>query len=98
MPPIRVQGQAGTPSSALAADTDGLDGSGNNAGAFLDAATLARSREGGIDPRLALDANNAYDVFDAAGGLFITGPTRTNVNDYRIFLIDQDVRLTLTED
>ena len=84
--------------SALAADTDGIDGSGENAGAVLDSSTLRRSREYGIEPRRALDANNSYAVFDAAHGLVITGPTRTNVNDFRIFLIDQDVRLPLTED
>ena len=83
--------------SALAADTDGIDGSGENAGAVLHAATLARSREVGIDPRRALDAHNAYAVFDAADGLIITGPTRTNVNDFRIVLIDRDTRLSKTE-
>lgn len=84
--------------SALAADTDGIDGSGDNAGAFIDAGTLTRARAAGIDPRHALDRNNACAVFGAADGLLVTGPTRTNVNDYRIFLIESDDQGCPTED
>ncbi|KRB51411.1 hydroxypyruvate reductase [Rhizobium sp. Root708] len=71
----------------LAADTDGIDGSENNAGAFVDGDTLRRLREKGIDPRKLLDANDCYTCFEALGDLFVTGPTGTNVNDFRAILI-----------
>ncbi len=71
----------------LAADTDGIDGSENNAGAFVDGDTLRRLREAGIDPRKLLDANDSYTGFEALGDLFVTGPTGTNVNDFRAILI-----------
>jgi hydroxypyruvate reductase len=73
--------------SALAADTDGIDGSEDNAGAFATADTLQRSRQAGVDPVAALTANDAYGLFAALGDLVITGPTRTNVNDFRAILI-----------
>jgi hydroxypyruvate reductase len=73
--------------SALAADTDGIDGSEDNAGAFVTPATLARSREAGVDPIAALAANDAYGLFAALGDLVVTGPTRTNVNDFRALLV-----------
>jgi len=73
---------------ALAADTDGIDGSEDNAGAFLDPGTLARARAAGRDPAASLAANDAYPVFEAAGGLLVTGPTRTNVNDLRAVLVE----------
>ncbi len=72
---------------AIAADTDGIDGSEDNAGAWLDPQTLSRARHAGVDPAQALAANNAYRVFEAAGGLVKTGPTHTNVNDFRAILI-----------
>jgi glycerate 2-kinase len=71
---------------ALACDTDGIDGSEDNAGAILDPQTLARARSS-IDPQRALDRHDAYSVFEAAGDLVVTGPTRTNVNDLRLILI-----------
>ncbi|QFY63680.1 glycerate kinase (plasmid) [Rhizobium grahamii] len=71
----------------LAADTDGIDGSENNAGAFADGDTLRRLREAGMDPRKLLDANDSYTGFEALGDLFVTGPTGTNVNDFRAILI-----------
>jgi hydroxypyruvate reductase len=73
--------------SALAADTDGIDGSEDNAGAFVTPDTLMRSREAGVDPLAALAANDAYGLFAALGDLVVTGPTRTNVNDFRAVLI-----------
>jgi glycerate 2-kinase len=73
--------------SALAADTDGIDGSEDNAGALVTADTLARARMVGVDPVAALAANDAYGVFAALGDLVVTGPTRTNVNDFRAVLV-----------
>lgn len=82
---IAIDGQEGI--SALAADTDGIDGAGDNAGAFCDGSTAARMRAAGIDPRAALANNDAYNAFRAVGGLFITGPTGTNVNDFRAIIV-----------
>ena len=73
--------------SALAADTDGIDGAGDNAGAICDGTTAARMRAAGVDPRAALANNDAYTAFRAVNGLFITGPTGTNVNDFRAISI-----------
>ena len=72
---------------AIAADTDGIDGSENNAGALLAPDSLARARAQGLDPRKFLAANDSYGIFSAVDGLVVTGPTRTNVNDYRAILI-----------
>ena len=72
---------------ALACDTDGIDGSEDNAGAILDPTTLQRARNRQLDGSLLLDRNDAYRFFEAAGDLIVTGPTRTNVNDYRAILI-----------
>jgi glycerate 2-kinase len=71
----------------LAADTDGIDGSQNNAGAFFDGATIKRLRAAELDPRRLLDGNDSYSGFDRIGDLFQTGPTGTNVNDFRAILI-----------
>jgi len=73
--------------SALAGDTDGIDGSEDNAGALVTPDTLARSRQAGVDPVAALAANDAYGLFAALGDLVVSGPTRTNVNDFRAVLI-----------
>ncbi len=72
---------------ALACDTDGIDGSENNAGAILAPDTLARARERGVNAQAKLDANDAWGFFNAVSDLVVTGPTRTNVNDYRVVLI-----------
>jgi len=72
---------------AIAADTDGIDGSENNAGALLAPDSLARARAQGLDPRKSLATNDSYGIFSAVDGLVVTGPTRTNVNDYRAILI-----------
>lgn len=73
---------------ALAADTDGIDGTGDNAGAFADGGTIHRMRLAGIDPAASLARNDAWSAFSATGDLFITGPTGTNVNDFRAILVD----------
>ena len=72
---------------AIAADTDGIDGTEDNAGAILTPDTLARARAAGLDPRQKLATNDSYGFFSALGDLVVTGPTRTNVNDYRAILI-----------
>jgi hydroxypyruvate reductase len=75
------------PFAALAADTDGIDGSEDNAGAFADGGSMARLRELGRDPAAMLAGNDAYSAFAALGDLFVPGPTGTNVNDFRAILI-----------
>jgi hydroxypyruvate reductase len=74
--------------TALAADTDGIDGSEDNAGAFADGGTVAAIRSGGVDPMDAQRRNDAWGAFDAAGTIFKPGPTGTNVNDFRAILIE----------
>ena len=73
---------------AIACDTDGIDGSEDNAGALLLPDTPARAAAAGIDLRARLTENDAYGVFEALGDLIVTGPTRTNVNDFRAILIE----------
>lgn len=73
---------------ALAGDTDGVDGAEEIAGAFLAPDTLARAWAQGINPGASLDANDGHGFFQALGDSVITGPTLTNVNDFRAILID----------
>ena len=73
---------------ALAGDTDGVDGQEEIAGACLDPDTLARAWAMGLRPRDSLAANDGHGFFEALGGSVITGPTLTNVNDFRAILID----------
>ncbi|GGX16850.1 hydroxypyruvate reductase [Pigmentiphaga litoralis] len=73
--------------AALAADTDGIDGSEDNAGAWFDSTHLADAAARGITPQSWLDTNDAWGYFDALGTLVMTGPTLTNVNDYRVILL-----------
>lgn len=82
---IAIDGVEGI--SALAADTDGIDGSEDNAGAYVDGSTATRLRKAGVDPLAALAGNDAYSAFSAIGDLLVTGPTGTNVNDFRAILI-----------
>ncbi|MBU1312394.1 MAG: glycerate kinase [Alphaproteobacteria bacterium] len=77
----------GHPVTALAADTDGIDGSEDNAGAFVDGTTAWRLRASGLDGRALLAGNDSYSGFEAIGDLFVTGPTGTNVNDFRAILV-----------
>jgi glycerate 2-kinase len=72
---------------AIAADTDGIDGSEDNAGALLAPDSVLRARETGSDAKKLLAVNDSYGFFSALGDLVVTGPTRTNVNDYRAVLI-----------
>ena len=82
---LALNGAAGI--SALAADTDGIDGTEDNAGALLLPDSVQRARAAGVEAEAALAANDAYGFFAAAGGLLVTGPTRTNVNDLRAILV-----------
>lgn len=72
---------------ALAADTDGIDGSEDNAGAFTDGTTVARLRAAGADPAALLADNDTWTAFSLIGNLFVPGPTGTNVNDFRAILV-----------
>ena len=72
---------------ALAADTDGIDGSEDNAGAVIMPDSLARARAAGLDARRSLAAHDSYGFFAGLGDLVVTGPTYTNVNDYRAILV-----------
>lgn len=72
---------------ALACDTDGVDGAAEVAGALIGPDTLARARQTGIDPVRALARNDAHGFFEAIGQQVVTGPTLTNVNDFRAILV-----------
>ena len=72
---------------ALACDTDGIDGSEDNAGAVLAPDSLQRALAKQINARALLDGNDAYTFFNTLDDLIVTGPTRTNVNDYRVVLV-----------
>ncbi len=82
---IALDGLAGV--TALACDTDGIDGIEDNAGAIIDPTTLSRAQALGLDARAYLDNNDAYSFFEALGDLVLTGPTLTNVNDFRAIVI-----------
>lgn len=80
-----LQGQPGV--YALAADTDGIDGVEDNAGAVVSPQTLSQAAQQGLKVADCLDRNDAYGFFSAIGGLVLTGPTHTNVNDFRAILV-----------
>ncbi len=82
---LGIEGLAGV--HAFAADTDGIDGSEANAGAFADGTTATRLRGLRHDPRGMLARHDAWAAFDALGDLFASGPTGTNVNDLRAVLV-----------
>ncbi len=77
----------GKPFWAIACDTDGIDGSEDNAGALLTPDTLARAHALGIHAEKLLQSHDSHGFFSALGDLVVTGPTRTNVNDYRALLL-----------
>ncbi|MEM8647309.1 MAG: MOFRL family protein, partial [Pseudomonadota bacterium] len=72
---------------ALACDTDGIDGAMDNAGAIIDPTTLARATTAGMDTAAMLADNDAHAYFLKLGDLVVSGPTHTNVNDFRAILI-----------
>jgi hydroxypyruvate reductase len=80
-----LQGQPGV--YALAADTDGIDGVEDNAGAWVGPDSLFRAQQAGLKIDHFLDRNDAYGFFGGLGDLLITGPTFTNVNDFRAILV-----------
>jgi hydroxypyruvate reductase len=82
---LALQGEAGV--WALAADTDGIDGVEDNAGAIVTPDTLARAAQAGLSAREHLDRHDAYGFFSGLGDLVVTGPTYTNVNDFRALLV-----------
>lgn len=82
---LGLHGQPGV--YALAADTDGVDGIEDNAGAWVTPDTLARARALGMKLDEFLDRNDAYGYFDRLGDLVVSGPTYTNVNDFRAILV-----------
>ena len=73
---------------AIACDTDGIDGTEDNAGAIVTPDTLARARKRDVDPRRMLANNDGYSFFEVLGDLVMSGPTLTNVNDLRAILIE----------
>ena len=82
---IALQGEPGV--HVLAADTDGIDGVEDNAGAIVTPDTLARAAALGLKAADFLDRNDAYNFFKPLGDLVVTGPTNTNVNDFRALLV-----------
>ena len=82
---IALQGEPGV--HVLAADTDGIDGIEDNAGALVTPDTLARAAAAGLKASEYLDRNDAYSFFHALGDLVVPGPTFTNVNDFRALLV-----------
>ena len=85
---LALDGEAGI--HAIACDTDGIDGTEGNAGAMLAPDSLARAAALGVDAKAMLADNDGHGLFSALGDLIVTGPTRTNVNDFRAILIDRD--------
>jgi len=83
---IELAGEKGI--SAMSCDSDGVDGSEDNAGAFIDSSTLQRAQQQGLNPVEKLQKNESYVFFDAINDLVVTGPTGTNVNDFRVIVID----------
>jgi hydroxypyruvate reductase len=73
---------------ALAADTDGIDGTEDSAGAYLAPDSIARAERTGLSAKRLAAGNDSYSFFSVLGDLVVTGPTRTNVNDYRVILIE----------
>lgn len=77
--------------SAIACDTDGIDGVETNAGALMTADSFARAQKAGVDLKALFANNDAFSAFEALGDLVVTGPTRTNVNDFRVILVPKRV-------
>jgi glycerate 2-kinase len=87
---VALDGHAGV--HAIAGDTDGVDGMEDIAGAYLGPDSLARAWTKGIKPRESLDRNDGHGFFEALGDSVVTGPTLTNVNDFRAILVTEEAR------
>jgi hydroxypyruvate reductase len=85
---VETRGEAGI--TAIACDTDGIDGTEDNAGALLEPEHWRRAAELGLSPAAYLADNDAYSFFEALSALVVTGPTLTNVNDFRAILVDPE--------
>lgn len=84
---IALNGRPGI--HGIAGDTDGIDGTEDNAGAMIDPTTLARAAQAGLNAKAYLSNNNGYSFFEGINDLVITGPSLTNVNDFRAILIER---------
>jgi hydroxypyruvate reductase len=84
---VALDGQPGI--HAMAGDTDGIDGTEDNAGAILTPDSIARAAQRGVEAKARLADNDGYGFFSALEDLIVTGPTRTNVNDFRVILVDR---------
>jgi glycerate-2-kinase len=84
---VELDGRAGV--HALAGDTDGVDGAEEVAGAVIGPDTLARALALGIDARARLADNDGHGFFEALGDQVVTGPTLTNVNDFRAIIVEK---------
>lgn len=73
--------------SAVAGDTDGIDGTEDNAGALLSPDSLSRAAGKNVSAKASLANNDGYGFFSSIGDLIVTGPTRTNVNDFRAIIV-----------
>jgi len=87
---VALNGQRGI--HALAGDTDGVDGIEEIAGAYLAPDTLPRAWAKGINPKERLASNDGHGFFEALGDCVVTGPTLTNVNDFRAVLVGADAK------
>ena len=72
--------------AVISCDTDGIDGSEDNAGVYFDKEIIKKSKKLNLDPKLFLKKNDSYTFFKKLNSLIQTGPTLTNVNDYRVVL------------
>lgn len=75
---------------AIACDTDGVDGQEEIAGALMKPDSIARAWKAGMSPKASLSDNDAHTFFDRLGDSVVTGPTLTNVNDFRAIFIGAD--------
>jgi hydroxypyruvate reductase len=82
---LRLDGAPGI--EAIACDSDGIDGSEDNAGGYVSSTSLGRARQKQLDPLELLRQNNTYTCFEQLEDLIVTGPTRTNINDIRVILV-----------
>jgi hydroxypyruvate reductase len=82
---LRLDGAPGI--EAIACDSDGIDGSEDNAGGYISSTSIDRARQRQLDPLHLLRENDTYTCFEQLGDLIVTGPTRTNINDIRVILV-----------